>query len=774
MICLSIIWQLLLINASKGFNSKLLNIIEEALGDDSGSVNIETEVALADSIEAYVARLVSQELFSSDGDSSEASSESFWDVDFSELEVGGVNDPVEGIFIGQNGINEQRLIERITEEGIVGKEARAFMAQMALESDRFKSMVEYGSDAYFNGKYGPQTQTGKNLGNTQPGDGAKFRGRGYIQLTGRWNYGHFGKKAPPTGAGITDILDHPEKAAEYVNAADIALAYWRGRTRNKVTDWCDVAQVRKTINPGQKHITNARNFFYLYGGCNGHNQACPWTKSTMVKDLLKCADGTTCTGWSCCKEKGGRLQCPPNMPIMCAKKNDCAGGTDRCCEHDCSRKGGPRQCTAADQTGGASPPQPQPSTSADTRTYSSRKAPEDSATCKPKGHGCHADWEPCCSGLMCDDNQYENIPGSGHCVPDADQQCPWKSHTGSDKLMCNNREYCDGWSCCKTKGGRAKCPKSDPIMCAQPNACASGSDYCCEKNCSSKGGERACLIDSETIVPADLRGKREKIVSDILKISQSGSIGMCAKYCRLAVEAALSVSLQRHVSAKDYGVSYLGVGFVLVKSLPPGTEALSEAYLEPGDVIIFDAFSSHKHGHAQIYTGISGVGVYASDFKQRRWFPWRGGGDMPYHGKIDVYRYGGAAGKGDTPCKPEGWGCRDDWDPCCSGLTCDKSTPFEGYPNSGHCKSDSAGEDEVREKCPWLQPVQTATQPKTLQCNDGSLCTGWSCCNSRGGRQKCPPEAPVMCAKPNACAGNSDYCCETECSKYGGPRGCIH
>ena len=45
------------------------------------------------------------------------------------------------------------------------------------------------------------------LGNNQPGDGPRFKGRGYIQLTGRWNYGHYGKMI-----GV-DLVNNPQLAS---------------------------------------------------------------------------------------------------------------------------------------------------------------------------------------------------------------------------------------------------------------------------------------------------------------------------------------------------------------------------------------------------------------------------------------------------------------------------------------------------------------------------------------------------------------------------------
>jgi len=73
------------------------------------------------------------------------------------------------------------------------------------------------------------------------------------------------------------------------------------------------------------------------------------------------------------------------------------------------------------------------------------------------------------------------------------------------------------------------------------------------------------------------------------------------------------------------------------------------------------------------------------------------------------------------------------------------------------------------EKCEFLQTTEISNQ---LECEDDFLCNEWSCCKDRGGRKRCPPNHPIMCAKPNDCADQTDYCCESDCTNHGGPRIC--
>lgn len=107
---------------------------------------------------------------------------------------------------------------------------------------------ERGNPKYFN-KYEPDTKIGKTLGNTLPGDGFKYRGRGYVQLTGRRNYNRAGK-----AVGI-DLVKSPDEALNPEVAGRIliqgAMEGWF--TGRKLADYitidqCDFKACRKIIN----------------------------------------------------------------------------------------------------------------------------------------------------------------------------------------------------------------------------------------------------------------------------------------------------------------------------------------------------------------------------------------------------------------------------------------------------------------------------------------------------------------------------------------------
>ena len=147
-----------------------------------------------------------------------------------------------------------------------------FIAQCAHESNNFRSLEEnlnYSEDALLRvfGRYfgkAPKASASEyarnpemianrvyndefrkyKMGNTQPGDGWMFRGRGLKQLTGRENYTKFGKSVKMTA----------EQASEYVatekGAIESACWFWKNKKLNAIADTGDIKKLTKVINGG--------------------------------------------------------------------------------------------------------------------------------------------------------------------------------------------------------------------------------------------------------------------------------------------------------------------------------------------------------------------------------------------------------------------------------------------------------------------------------------------------------------------------------------------
>ena len=122
----------------------------------------------------------------------------------------------------------------------------AIMAQCNHETGGFRALKEAGKESYFL-QYdiqGKDPIRARNYGNTSPGDGSKYRGRGFLQLTWKSNYRNCGKYIKK------DLENNPELASQKEIAA-LIIAWYFNKERAKVGKnnlWGDVMEVSMAVN----------------------------------------------------------------------------------------------------------------------------------------------------------------------------------------------------------------------------------------------------------------------------------------------------------------------------------------------------------------------------------------------------------------------------------------------------------------------------------------------------------------------------------------------
>jgi putative chitinase len=136
--------------------------------------------------------------------------------------------------------------------------AAAFLAQLGHESGSFRFTTEIWNPAQVpaQGRYEGRAD----LGNTQPGDGFKFRGHGLIQVTGRANHAAARDRLRVKfGARVPDFEAEPEHLAEPEWAALSAGDYWHRHGLNALADAREFSRISKAINLGNPNSSRVPN-----------------------------------------------------------------------------------------------------------------------------------------------------------------------------------------------------------------------------------------------------------------------------------------------------------------------------------------------------------------------------------------------------------------------------------------------------------------------------------------------------------------------------------
>lgn len=131
-----------------------------------------------------------------------------------------------------------------------------FLAQACHETDHFKTLREYASGQAYEGR--------ADLGNTQPGDGVRFRGRGIFQTTGRANYAALGvTKGQPSL-----FVDQPELVEQPEIAVWSACEYWKTRRLEDIANHADGDILKKKYKGALLDLSPVEYISYTVNGGN--------------------------------------------------------------------------------------------------------------------------------------------------------------------------------------------------------------------------------------------------------------------------------------------------------------------------------------------------------------------------------------------------------------------------------------------------------------------------------------------------------------------------
>ncbi|CAF0836628.1 unnamed protein product [Adineta ricciae] len=177
----------------------------------------------------------------------------------------------------------------------------AFLAQLAHESGQLVYMEEIASGAAYEGR--------QDLGNTQPGDGKRFKGRGPIQLTGRANYAAAGK-----ALGL-DLVGNPDLVKTPTVGFRTSVWFWTTKNLNALADQGTLESFRmitKKINGG----TNGQADREEYWGKAKSVLGCGPAVATGPKCTANGVTGV-CISTSACKGRSIAGFCTGPKDIQC-------------------------------------------------------------------------------------------------------------------------------------------------------------------------------------------------------------------------------------------------------------------------------------------------------------------------------------------------------------------------------------------------------------------------------------------------------------------------